>query len=83
VPIAAALTAARLSARSAAQGPDKRCPWRSPAGRPHPDAKHSEITMTTPRRDLWDNPMGTDGFEFIEYTGPDPQALGALFERIG
>ena len=38
---------------------------------------------TTARRDLWDNPMGTDGFEFVEYTGPDPQALGALFERMG
>jgi 4-hydroxyphenylpyruvate dioxygenase len=37
----------------------------------------------TPRRDLWDNPMGTDGFEFVEYTGPDPQALAALFERMG
>ena len=35
------------------------------------------------RRDLWDNPMGTDGFEFVEYTGPDPQALAALFERMG
>jgi 4-hydroxyphenylpyruvate dioxygenase len=35
------------------------------------------------RRDVWDNPMGTDGFEFVEYTGPDPQALGALFERMG
>src|ERR1700751_5961836 len=35
------------------------------------------------RHDLWDNPMGTDGFEFVEYTGPDPQALGALFERMG
>ena len=34
-------------------------------------------------RDLWDNPMGTDGFEFVEYTGPDPRALGALFERMG
>ena len=31
----------------------------------------------------WDNPMGTDGFEFIEYTAPDPQALGTLFEQIG
>ncbi len=38
---------------------------------------------TEPRRDLWDNPMGTDGFEFIEYTGPDPAALAALFERMG
>ncbi|MBV8738579.1 MAG: 4-hydroxyphenylpyruvate dioxygenase [Alphaproteobacteria bacterium] len=35
------------------------------------------------RRDLWDNPMGTNGFEFIEYTGPEPQALAALFERMG
>src|ERR1700730_17088389 len=35
------------------------------------------------RRNLWDNPMGTDGFEFVEYTGPDPQALAALFERMG
>jgi 4-hydroxyphenylpyruvate dioxygenase len=30
-----------------------------------------------------DNPMGTDGFEFIEYTAPDTRALGALFERMG
>ena len=27
--------------------------------------------------------MGTDGFEFVEYTGPDPQALATLFERMG
>jgi 4-hydroxyphenylpyruvate dioxygenase-like putative hemolysin len=26
--------------------------------------------------------MGTDGFEFVEYIGPDPQALARLFERI-
>ncbi|MGB9643536.1 MAG: 4-hydroxyphenylpyruvate dioxygenase, partial [Stellaceae bacterium] len=35
------------------------------------------------QRDLWDNPMGTDGFEFVEYTGPDPEALAALFEKMG
>jgi 4-hydroxyphenylpyruvate dioxygenase len=29
------------------------------------------------------NPMGTDGFEFVEYTAPDPQQLGALFEQMG
>ncbi|HEV7367974.1 4-hydroxyphenylpyruvate dioxygenase [Arenibaculum sp.] len=29
------------------------------------------------------NPMGTDGFEFVEYAAPDPAALGALFERMG
>jgi 4-hydroxyphenylpyruvate dioxygenase len=33
--------------------------------------------------DLWDNPMGTDGFEFVEYTAPDPAALGAVFQRMG
>lgn len=31
----------------------------------------------------WENPVGTDGFEFIEYTAPDPKALGKLFERLG
>jgi len=29
------------------------------------------------------NPMGTDGFEFVEYTAPDPQLLRVLFERLG
>ena len=32
---------------------------------------------------LWDNPMGTDGFEFVEYTAPDIKQLHALFERMG
>ena len=29
------------------------------------------------------NPMGTDGFEFVEYTAPDPKALGRLFQSLG
>src|SRR5262245_6566598 len=29
------------------------------------------------------NPMGTDGFEFVEYTAPDPRELHALFETMG
>jgi len=33
--------------------------------------------------DLWENPMGTDGFEFVEYTAPDTAALGRLFESMG
>jgi 4-hydroxyphenylpyruvate dioxygenase len=33
--------------------------------------------------DLWDNPIGTDGFEFVEYTAPDVGQLHALFERLG
>ena len=33
--------------------------------------------------DLFENPMGTDGFEFVEYAAPDPKQLHALFERMG
>jgi 4-hydroxyphenylpyruvate dioxygenase len=31
----------------------------------------------------WENPMGTNGFEFVEYAAPDPKALGKLFESMG
>ncbi|AST33512.2 4-hydroxyphenylpyruvate dioxygenase [Ralstonia solanacearum] len=31
----------------------------------------------------WENPMGTAGFEFIEYAAPDPVAMGKLFENMG
>ena len=31
----------------------------------------------------WENPMGTDGFEFIEYAAPDPAAMGRVFEQMG
>lgn len=33
--------------------------------------------------DLFDNPMGTDGFEFVEYAAPDPELLRDLFARMG
>jgi 4-hydroxyphenylpyruvate dioxygenase len=46
---------------------------RAPAGRAKPAAVPAERT----------NPMGTDGFEFVEYTAPDPKALGKLFETMG
>ena len=29
------------------------------------------------------NPMGLDGFEFVEFTSPDPDALADLFEKMG
>jgi len=29
-----------------------------------------------------ENPMGTDGFEFVEYAAPDAELLRALFERL-
>jgi len=45
---------------------------------PAPHLKEHNMT-----NDLWDNPMGTAGFEFIEYAAPDPKAMGDLFERMG
>ena len=33
--------------------------------------------------DAHDNPIGLDGFEFVEFTGPDPEALGSLFTAMG
>ncbi|HYG29378.1 MAG TPA: 4-hydroxyphenylpyruvate dioxygenase [Allosphingosinicella sp.] len=30
-----------------------------------------------------DNPLGLDGFEFVEFTSPDPEAMAELFGRLG
>ena len=30
-----------------------------------------------------DNPAGTDGFEFVEFSGPDPDAIRAQFKKMG
>jgi 4-hydroxyphenylpyruvate dioxygenase len=35
------------------------------------------------RQDLFDNPLGTDGFEFVEFTSDEPRRLGGLFEMMG
>ena len=43
---------------------------------PHPQGPAGASTP-------WDNPMGTDGFEFIEYAAPDPAAMGRAFEAMG
>jgi 4-hydroxyphenylpyruvate dioxygenase len=32
---------------------------------------------------MHDNPMGLDGFAFVEFTGPDPEALAGLFLAMG
>ena len=32
---------------------------------------------------IHDNPLGLDGFEFVEFTGPDPEALAGLFTALG
>jgi 4-hydroxyphenylpyruvate dioxygenase len=50
--------------------------------------------MTSPKSQLhsnqsdtaasaWENPLGTDGFEFVEYTAPNVVELGRLFESMG
>ena len=30
-----------------------------------------------------DNPLGLNGFEFVEFTSPDPEAMAAQFEALG
>ena len=33
--------------------------------------------------DLFDNPMGLMGFEFVEFASPEPKVLEPLFEQLG
>ena len=33
--------------------------------------------------DLFENPLGTDGFEFVEFTSREPQRLARQFEQLG
>ena len=33
--------------------------------------------------DLFENPMGLDGFEFVEFAAPDPRVLESAFELLG
>jgi 4-hydroxyphenylpyruvate dioxygenase len=42
-----------------------------------------ERAMATAAPSALDNPLGTDGFEFVEFTSPEPAALADLFERLG
>ncbi len=41
------------------------------------------MTTAAAQNELWENPMGTDGFEFVEYSTPDPAAMAALFIKLG
>ncbi len=44
----------------------------------------AQETLAKPvERDLFDNPLGTDGFEFVEFTSPEPVALARQFESLG
>src|SRR5260221_1300941 len=55
----------------------------------NPHRQFREITMgpfphdAPPVTISADNPMGTDGFEFVEYAHPNPEALHALFKLMG
>lgn len=33
--------------------------------------------------DLFENPMGLDGFEFVEFAAPDPKVLDTTFRQLG
>jgi len=35
------------------------------------------------RVDLFDNPLGLDGFEFVEFTAPQPGVLEPVFAAMG
>src|SRR3546814_20033383 len=57
------------------------------AGNRDMGGRHMEGTMTSlarARERITDvNPMGTDGFEFVEYTAPDTADLARLFQGMG
>jgi 4-hydroxyphenylpyruvate dioxygenase len=46
-------------------------------------ATHDAAPASNPAGSHWDNPLGTDGFEFVEYTATDTVELGRLFEAMG
>ena len=33
--------------------------------------------------DLFENPLGTDGFEFVEFTSRQPEAVAQLLTQLG
>ncbi len=39
--------------------------------------------MNAPAAATRDNPIGLNGFEFVEFTSPDPEALAGLFVKLG
>lgn len=41
-----------------------------------------KATLTTTQPTLRDNPMGLDGFEFVEFASQEPEKLAALLEKL-
>jgi 4-hydroxyphenylpyruvate dioxygenase len=50
---------------------------------PSLDSRYSFTFMESAMTELTDNPLGTDGFEFVEFTAPDPEQLKRVFETMG
>ncbi|WP_258043075.1 4-hydroxyphenylpyruvate dioxygenase [Sphingomonas sp. NBWT7] len=40
-------------------------------------------SLETPLSPAADNPLGLNGFEFVEFTSPDPEAMARQFEQLG
>nr|MCU0757467.1 4-hydroxyphenylpyruvate dioxygenase [Xanthomonadales bacterium] len=39
--------------------------------------------MSASQQPHFPNPLGIDGFEFVEYASPEPKAMHALFRQMG
>src|SRR5574338_358853 len=50
---------------------------------PVPEATMSAQPKTGMQPTTFANPMGVDGFEFVEFAAPDPKLLHDLFKRLG
>ncbi len=48
-----------------------------------PAASLKSLSPTAARKNLFENPLGTDGFEFVEFTSPDPNTLAQNFSLLG
>jgi 4-hydroxyphenylpyruvate dioxygenase len=61
------------------------CDWSSDVCSSDLPAKGHEMSarVTESPTATTDNPMGVDGFEFIEFAHPRPEALATLFETMG
>jgi 4-hydroxyphenylpyruvate dioxygenase len=46
-------------------------------------ATHPSAPAPSPHLEEWNNPIGTDGFEFVEFSAEDPQLLDDVFTRLG
>jgi 4-hydroxyphenylpyruvate dioxygenase-like putative hemolysin len=52
-------------------------------GHPLDTRQHPQHRLRQHAQDLFDNPMGLMGFEFVEFASPTPGVLEPLFEKMG